>query len=132
MKTNADAENLGDHANDVSSVLFAPVSLPVVEVALKTEFPDAKVTIYTSGYSGAKTIHLRSGNADFEGYPESTGGTGSDSDYLFNGAISGSPDAAVAKAQRLFSHLTDSAMIVQYEVYDSTGTALFEQKPTRR
>jgi hypothetical protein len=115
---------------NVLSVLFAPVSLSIVEDALKKEFPESKVTIYTSGYNGAKTIHLRSEDADFEGYPESTEGSGGDWDYLLNGSIGGGPDAAVAKAQRLFAQLLDSGMTVQFEVYDSTGTALFEQKST--
>lgn len=118
--------------NDVFSVLSAPVKLAAVETALKAAFPDAKVYIYTSGYNGAKTIHLRSDDADFEGYPDSTDGTGEDSDYLFNGAIDGDSDAAVAKARSIFTRLTDAGMTVQYEVYDPAGKTLIEQKPTQR
>jgi alkanesulfonate monooxygenase SsuD/methylene tetrahydromethanopterin reductase-like flavin-dependent oxidoreductase (luciferase family) len=132
MKTEEDNETFDDKTNVVSSVLFAPVSLSKVEEALKKQFPEAKVSIYTSGYNGAMTIHLQSDDADFEGYPDSTEGSGSDSDYLFNGSIEGEPDAVVAKAQSLFARLMDAGMTVQYEVYDSTGNVLVEQQQTRR
>ena len=118
--------------NDISSVLFAPVSLEVVKSALKEEFPEEKVYIYTSGYNGARTVHLRGDEVDFEGYPDSTDGSGEDSDYLLNGMIAGEADAAALKAQSIFTRLMDSGMTVQFEVYDSVGNRLVEQKPTRR
>jgi len=124
--------NSNSPENGVFSVLSAPVKLAVVEAALKEEFPDAEVSVYTSGYNGAKTIHLRSDSADFEGYPDSTDGTGEDSDYLFSGAINGESDVAVVKAQNFFSRLASAGMTVQYEVYDPAGKTLIEQKPTER
>ena len=132
MKTRSNVDNLGGNGLGVSSVLFTPVSLSTVEAALRMEFPDAKITILTSGHSGAKTIQLRSDGADFESYPDSSEGTGIGSDYLFNGTIDGEPDAVVTKAQSLFARLMDAGMTVQYEVYDSTGNALVEQQQTRR
>lgn len=115
----------------ISSVLFAPFSLFSVKKILEDEFPLAKVSIYTSGYNGAKTIHVRGDDCDFEGYPESSDGAGTDSDYLFNGSIESTAAASVAKAKQLFSKLIDAGIDVQYEVYDPNGTTLFEQNPTR-
>ncbi len=127
MKTDDDIATISDKTYDVSSVLFAPVSLSKVEEALKIVFPGAKLSIYPSGYNGTKTIHLWSDDADFEGYPDSVEGTGSDSDYLFNGSIGGQTDMVVAKIQNLFDQLTNTGMTVQYEVYDSIGNVLVER-----
>ncbi len=118
--------------NDIFSVLSAPVKLIPVETALKAEFPNANIRIYTSGYNGAKTTHLAGVGADVEGYPQSTDGNGEDSDYFLNGAIYGESAAAVAKAQSMFARIADAGMTVQFEVYDPDGNTLIEQKPTRR
>ena len=118
--------------NDISSVLSAPVNLEAVESALKEEFPEDKVYIYTSGYNSARTVHLQGDDADFEGYPDSADGTGEDSDYLFNGMIAGEPNAVVLKAKSIFTRLMNAGMTVQYEIYVYTGNTLVEQKPTRR
>lgn len=127
MKSNSNSlENI------VFSVLSAPVKLAAVVMALRAEFPDANVYIYRSGYNGAKTIHLHSDDAELEGYPDSTEGTGENSDYLFNGAIDGDSDAVVAKVQSIFTRLTDAGMTVQYEVYAPASNTLIEQKPTQR
>lgn len=117
---------------EISSVLFATFSLFSVKQILEQEFPSSKVSIYTSGYNGAKTIHVRGDDSDFEGYPDSTDGAGTDSDYLLNGTIEATADASVAKAKSLFSRLTDAGIDVQYEVCDPNGVTLFEQKPTKR
>ena len=116
---------------EISSVLFAPFSLPSVKQVLEEEFPAANVSIYTSGYNGAKTIHVRADDVDFEGYPDCTDGDGADSDYLFSGAIESTADASVSKVKQLFARLTEAGIEVQFEVYDPMGTTLFEQRPTR-
>ena len=118
--------------NDVSALIFAPVKISVLEDALKEVFPEAKVSKYTSGFSGAETLHLRGDVADFEGYPDSTDGTGSDSDYLLNGMIEGDVEVAVAKAKKLFARIIEAGMKVQYEVYDPAGDTIIEQKSTGR
>lgn len=111
---------------DVFSIMTGPIDISAVEQVLKKEFPAARVSIYTSGYSGARTIHVQSDDVDFEGYPENTDGNGADSDYFFNGAIEATVEVAVAKAQQLFSSLVEAGIRVTYEVYDPHGTTLFE------
>ncbi|MDA7980746.1 MAG: hypothetical protein MPJ50_18475 [Pirellulales bacterium] len=75
--------NKPPNSNNVYSTISYPVDLKLAKRLLKEEFPDAKVWIYTSGYNGAKTLHVDSETADFEGYPEFDDGP----DYLFNGTL---------------------------------------------
>lgn len=113
--------------NNVYSVLLAPVDLIAMKAALQQEFPEAKVYISTSGYNGAKKIHLRSGDADFEGYA-STDGDESDSDFLFNGPLDGDIAQAVSKARSMFDRLGSAGVAVRYEIYDREGRPAFERE----
>jgi hypothetical protein len=123
--------NGGDEpGNNVYSVLLAPVNLIAIEAALKEEFPQAEVYIYTSGYNGAKTIHLRSDDADFEGYA-SADGDESESDFLFNGFLDGDADQAVSKAKSMFERLGSAGVAARYEVYDREGRPAFEKETKR-
>jgi hypothetical protein len=116
--------------NNVYSVLLAPVNLSAIEAALQEEFPQAEVYIYTSGYNGAKTIHLRSDDADFEGYALADGDE-SDSDFLFNGFLDGDTDQAVSKAKSMFGRFGSAGVAAQYEVYDREGRLAFDKESKR-
>ena len=100
-ETSADEFEGDSERNNVYSVLFAPVDLSKVEDALKLEFPEAEVSIYTSGFSGSKTIRLAGNNADFDCVPDSLG-SGRNSDFLLSGRISCEIAEVVEKAKRLF------------------------------
>lgn len=122
---------------EIHSVLPAPIEPVAVQQVLKNVFPEAKVTIYTSSYSGATTIRVSGdnvddgfgrGSVDLDGYPDSIDGDGKRSDYLLNGEIQSTAKNAVAIARRLVARLAKLGMDVQLEVYADDGTPLFDTK----
>ncbi len=102
-------------SNNVYSTISFPVDLKLAERLLKEEFPNAKVWIYTSGYNGAKTLHVDSETADFEGYPASD----SRPDYLFNGGLAGDDAEVVAKVSSIFQRFDDAGLQLTIEAYGS-------------
>lgn len=117
--------------NNVYSVLSGPVDLQVLKAVLEPEFPGAEIRIRTSGYDGARTIYVRSESADFEGYA----GTNvsevekAKPDYLFNGFLAGDIEQVVLQAKQVFGRVSEAGIRVQFEVYDRSGNAAFEQRP---
>jgi len=105
-------------SNNVYSTLTAPVDLELAVTILKEVFPEAHVGIYTSGYNGAKTIHVDSDDADFEGYPTSDGAR---SDYLFNGGVAGSDAEVIAKVRQIAERFKDAGFRMSIEAYDTRG-----------
>ena len=103
-------------SNNVYSVIDSPVNVELAESVLKQEFPNAKVSIYTSGYNGAKTLHVDSDDADFEGCPMSDDRNPS---YLFNGGLSGDDAKVVAKIESILRRFESAGFSMSIEAYDS-------------
>ena len=102
--------------NNVYSTIAAPVDVELAERVLTQEFPNAKVWIYTSGYNGAKTLHVASDSADFEGYPKSDD---SNPSYLFNGGLAGNGDQILAKIESILRSFESAGFRMSIEAYDA-------------
>lgn len=115
-------------SNNVYSSIASPVNLKLAEKLLKEEFPDARVWIKTSGYNGAKSLHIRSEIADFEGYPESEVAYPS---YLFNGGLAGDDSVVASRVSSLYKRFHDAGLQFSIEAYDSANGLIceFPEKP---
>lgn len=115
-------------SNNVYSTIAAPVNIALAEHVLKTQFPDAKVWTYRSGYNGATTIHVESDEADFEGYPTSDEES---PDYLFNGVLAGEDSQVIAKVESILKSFENAGFTMTIEAYDAAEELICGFKTNR-
>jgi hypothetical protein len=102
-----------DSNNVYGTIVCTDVQM-VLEASQRAR-PWERAYIYTSGYSGARTVHLRSESAWF------------DSDqiderkHLFNGAVAGEVRDIVSLLTRMSREFELSGVGHSFEVYDAEG-----------
>ena len=110
-------------SNNIYSTIKGPIDFEQAEKILMRVFPKAKVWVKTSKYKGAKTLHVQSDEADFEGYPM---GDGKGSDYLFNGALAGSEAQIIEKIKLIHQSFEQGGFSMTIEAYDNDNELVVE------
>jgi hypothetical protein len=111
--------------NNIAGTIIGPVDLDVAVRVLTEEFGVGNVGVYTSGYNGAKTLHVDSETADLEGHTV-TDDPGSD--YLVTGALAGANADIVSCFSRLVASLKAAGVAAQFEVYDQADEMIYDSR----
>lgn len=99
-------------SNNVYGRVVTPTGLGPVLRAMQRLVGEGRVSIDTSQFDGAETLHFSTGDADFESTPLGDGS------HLLNGGVGGTPDELVAFVRAMSQAFAEAGIDHRFEVYD--------------